>query len=156
MEILIPLVLLAGLFLVADLLSSRPSWLRALGAAAARKGREADDGPATVTGQERWPQDTGDDLVLDLTSPAAALTGTAAVEWDVFALPFLRHRLHVVADELERLDHDPTVFARAFRTVVARSAYEALLADVARLTAVPTLELQPAGPPAPRREELEL
>ncbi len=156
MEILIPLVLLAGLFLVADLLSSRPSWLRALGAAAARQGREAHDRPQPVTSQERWPQDTDDDLVLDLTSPAATRAEAAVVDWDVFALPFLRHRLHVVADELERLDHDPTVFARAFRTVVARSAYEALLADVSRLTAVPTLELQPAGPPAPLREELEL
>jgi hypothetical protein len=155
MEILIPLVLLAGLFLVADLLSSRPSWLRALGAAAARQGREAHDRSQPVTSHERWPQDT-DDLVLDLTSPAATRAEAAVVEWDVFALPFLRHRLHVVADELERLDHDPTVFARAFRTVVARSAYEALLADVSRLTAVPTLELQPAGPPAARREELEL
>jgi hypothetical protein len=45
----------------------------------------------------------------------------------------IRRRLDALADELERLEHDPDVFARAFHTNVARSVYESLLVDAAEL-----------------------
>jgi hypothetical protein len=65
----------------------------------------------------------------------------ASVEWDIFTLPFVRRRMDVLADELERLERDPSVFARAFRTIVARAALEALSADASRLAAVASLDL---------------
>jgi hypothetical protein len=52
---------------------------------------------------------------------------------DPQALPFIRHRLDVLAAELERLDDDPDIFAKAFRTNAARSAYRALIEDATRL-----------------------
>lgn len=54
-------------------------------------------------------------------------------EVDPFAWPFVQQRLDVLAAELERLEHDESIFALAFRTHVAKSAYEALLADATRL-----------------------
>ena len=42
----------------------------------------------------------------------------------------IRRRLDALADELDRLERDPDVFAKAFHTVAARSAYDALAADV--------------------------
>lgn len=64
---------------------------------------------------------------------------------DPLALTFVRHRLDVLAAELERLDDDPEIFALAFRTNVARSAYRSLLdeaihlADASRFAGLPAL-----------------
>jgi len=66
-------------------------------------------------------------------SAATAEDDDTAVEWELFSLPFVRRRLAALAEELERLDRDPDVFAKAFHTMVARSAYEALSADASRL-----------------------
>jgi hypothetical protein len=88
------------------------------------------------------------------------------VDCDILTLPFVLRRMEVIADELERLERDPAVFARAFRTVVARSAYEALIADASRLAAIPSLDLDRRldfdlnldleGTPTQRREVLNL
>jgi len=72
------------------------------------------------------------ELRLGRRSEAAA-EGTAPVEWGLFSQAFVRRRLAILAEELERLDRDPDAFAKAFHTMVARTAYEALLADAARL-----------------------
>jgi hypothetical protein len=47
----------------------------------------------------------------------------------LFTAAFVRDRLHALEAELQRLDASPDVFARAFHTIVARSAYEALLSE---------------------------
>jgi hypothetical protein len=84
------------------------------------------------------------------------------VVWGLFTSPFIRRRLDVLAEELERLDRDPDIFAKAFHTMAARGAYEALLADASRLAdqpgryAGPTLDLELAGPSTGLYEELEL
>jgi hypothetical protein len=53
--------------------------------------------------------------------------------WDPFALSFVQQRMDALAAELEQLDNDELIFAKAFRTHVAKAAYEALLADASRL-----------------------
>ena len=95
-----------------------------------------------------------------------AASAAATVEGDFLTLAFVRRRMDVIADELERLGRDPAVFAKAFRTIVARSAYEALMADASRLAAIPSLDLDRnlhlhldldlEGTPTQRREVLEL
>ena len=52
----------------------------------------------------------------------------------IFSEDLIRRRLDALADELERLDSDPDVFAKAFHTNVARAAYETLLVDAAQLS----------------------
>ncbi len=65
-------------------------------------------------------------------------TAAGAVETTVhsglFSQEFVQRRLDALADELDRLDTDPDVFARAFRTTVARNAVDALRAEAAALT----------------------
>jgi hypothetical protein len=84
------------------------------------------------------------------------------VEWGLFSWQFIRRRLDALSEELERLDRDPDVFAKAFHTMVARSAYEALLADASRLADQPrryagqTLDVEFVGPSTGMREVLEL
>ena len=51
----------------------------------------------------------------------------------IFSEDLIRRRLEALADELERLERDREVFARAFHTNVARAAYETLLVDAAQL-----------------------
>lgn len=75
---------------------------------------------------------------------------------DPFALPFVQRRLGALTAELDRLEHDRTVFARAFRTHVAMAAYSALLEDADRLTAAMTFEAEIRGSTSPLREELEV
>ena len=52
----------------------------------------------------------------------------------IFTEAMIRRRLDALADELERLERDREVFAKAFHTNVARTAYETLLVDAAELT----------------------
>jgi hypothetical protein len=93
---------------------------------------------------------------------APAEDDDAAVEWELFSLPFVRRRLAALAEELERLDRDPDVFAKAFHTMVARSAYEALSADASRLAEEarrrtgPTFDVERVGPSQRVGEVLEL
>ena len=83
------------------------------------------------------------------------------VEWGLLAEPFIRRRLDALVEELERLDRSTDTFAKAFHTTVARSAYEALLADASRLAGQPRhagalCDFQLTEPSAGSREELEL
>ena len=87
---------------------------------------------------------------------------------DPFAWSFVRDRMDVLAAELERLENDTSIFARAFRTHVAQAAYQALLADAARLANasrlaavspspdVTTVEMEMLNSLAPLQEELEV
>jgi hypothetical protein len=90
-----------------------------------------------------------------------------SAQWSLFSRPFIAHRLAALDRELERLEHDPDVFAKAFHTLAARSAYEALAADARRLadTLDPSyadggrgrgMEFELLGPSAGRREELDV
>jgi hypothetical protein len=75
-------------------------------------------------------------LALELRTarrPDPEADGTA-VEGGLFSPEFVRRRLAALAEELDRLDHDPDVFAKAFHAKAARAAYEALVADASRLT----------------------
>ena len=124
MDVLIPFVLPALLFVVLQWCWNRPSWLRL------------------------------PDAVRGVSSVTA--TATRAPVHDPFALPFVRNRLGVIAAELEQLDSDPGIFAKAFRMQVARYAYEALLADATRLTALAAMEMEYTVSAGPLREELDV
>jgi len=85
-----------------------------------------------------------------------------AIEWELHTQQFIRRRLDALVEELERLDSEPDIFAKAFHTMVARSAHDALLADASRLAHQPprwagqTLDVELIRPSTGRREELEL
>ncbi|HET9655605.1 MAG TPA: hypothetical protein VFP72_09645 [Kineosporiaceae bacterium] len=86
----------------------------------------------------------------------------AAVESGLFTPAFVQARMRALAAELDRLDHDPDVFARAFHTLAAREAYQALAVEAARQAEElrrspgPVLEEVSAGMTGGRREVLEL
>jgi hypothetical protein len=103
MDMLLTFILPAGLFLILELFWCRPSWSLSVSGA----------------GLEREPLESGPPPVEP--------------DWGLFSLPFVRHRLDVLAAELEQLERDESIFARAFRYRVAQSAYAALLVDAARL-----------------------
>jgi hypothetical protein len=90
------------------------------------------------------------------------VTDTPAVESVLFSAAFLRRRLAALTEELDRLDHDPDVFARAFHTKAARAAHDALMAEVSRLADVPrpevgaVVEAETALRPRDAREVLDL
>jgi hypothetical protein len=144
MELLFAVLAMAGLFLAINASWFPPSWLgwvadRVTGLKLADDGerpRGAEDGPGEA----------------DETT----------VEWGLLARPFIRRRLDALAEELERLDRDPDVFAKAFHTMVARSAHDALLADASRLAHQPpryasqTFDVELMGPSTGFSEELEL
>lgn len=84
---------------------------------------------------------------------------------ELFSLAFVQRRIRSLADELDRLDRDRTIFARAFRTHVAQDAYRHLLDDASRLATARTLDLdgpvlaEPVGAASSGsrfREELDL
>jgi hypothetical protein len=89
-------------------------------------------------------------------------------EWDPFALPLLQQRMDELAAELERLDDDPVIFAKAFRTHVAQAAYQAVLAEaielanasrlatLSRLADTTIVDVQIWTSLSPHREELEV
>ena len=141
MDSLVVVAVTATLCLVIRLLACPPSWL----------GRVAD----------RVTRPTADD---DGEWPAAAADGPglATSEWELMTHPFIQHRLDALVAELERLDRDPDVFAKAFHTMAARSARDALLADAARLATQPsrcagqTFAVELVGPWTGAREEIEL
>jgi len=61
------------------------------------------------------------------------------VSCDPLALPRVYRRLEILAAELEHLEHDESIFARAFRWQVATAAYEALVEEASQLAAVSQL-----------------
>jgi hypothetical protein len=144
MEILFAVALMAGLFLPIELLrfpSSRLSWV-----------------PDRVSHVE---------LVGDTRQPGAAEDGPGepaemSVQMGLFTSTHIQRRLHALAEELERLDRDREIFAKAFHTTVARSAYEALMVDASKLSEQPSLHIgqtllvEHVGPSIGHWEELEL
>jgi hypothetical protein len=58
-------------------------------------------------------------------------------QWGLFSGAFVRERLQALEEELQRLERNPDVFARAFHTIVARSAYDALLGEVTTVAEQP-------------------
>ena len=96
------------------------------------------------------------------TPPVPDDAGGAIVDYALFSATFIRRRLDALAAELERLDGDPDVFAKAFHTTVARSAYQELLAEASRLVDQPranpgqTLDVDIVGPGRNTREVIEL
>lgn len=84
------------------------------------------------------------------------------IEWELLSQQFIRRRLDALVEELERLDRDPDCFAKAFHTMVARSAHDALLAEASRVPDQPpqhagqTPSFRLVAASAGRREELEL
>ena len=94
--------------------------------------------------------------------------GLVGANSDPLTLAFVQRRLDVLAAELDLLERDEAIFARAFRYHVAQSAYDALLADASQLVAATTLdgpggavnttltELELQLPLASPREELEV
>src|SRR4051812_9325397 len=79
------------------------------------------------------PQQVGDD---DRRHQPAGRDDLTA-QWGLFSEELVRVRLHALEAELGRLDRDPDVFARAFKTLAARSAYESLLAEARALPEKP-------------------
>ena len=150
MDVLLPIVLLVVLFLALEFLLWRSTWQKSPRLDVARQD------PSGLRGE------------IDFQAKDQPLDD----DWDPAALPFVRHRLDVLAAELEWLERDHSVFARAFRTQVARSAYQALIADASRLSEVARLaeagrlahasgsgtviEVEVPGPLAPIREELDI
>jgi hypothetical protein len=96
------------------------------------------------------------------TPPTPDESGAAIVDYGLFSAAFIRRRLDALAAELDRLDDDPEVFAKAFHTKVARSAYQELMAEASRLVDQPrgnpgqTLDVDVVGPARNTREVLEL
>jgi hypothetical protein len=144
MDTVFALALMAGSFLTIKVLWFPPSWLGRAADAVARR-TSADDGERSGAPEDRPGQ--GEEL---------------GVDWELLRRTSIRRRLDALAEELERLDRDPDVFAKAFHTMVARSAHEALLSDASRLGdplprfTVRVLDLEVMGPSMRRGEELEL
>jgi hypothetical protein len=70
----------------------------------------------------------------------AAMSDRTAIG-SLLTLDEVRQRLAALRAELERLEHDQAVFARAFHTHVAETVYATLIEEEARLAALPTLDL---------------
>jgi hypothetical protein len=146
MGFLFTVALMAGLFLAIQLLwfpRSRLAWA----ADRVRRGERFGDGEQPVTAGDR-------------SGEAVEMT----VDWGLFTAGFIRQRLDALAEELERLDRDREIFAKAFHTTVARSAYEALLAEASRVSNQPwrhagpmiDFEVLEVGPSTGPSEELQL
>ena len=110
MAILLAVTVLAGLLLPREQFKLSPSWRRRLGA--------ADRAPSPAPPQPAAPDDM-------------------TAQWGLFSAAFVRERLQALEDELRRLDRNPDVFARAFKTIAARSAYDALLEEVTTVAEQP-------------------
>jgi hypothetical protein len=143
MEVLFAVALMAGLLLPIELLRFTPSWV---------------DRVADRVSELELVGDSELAAATDGSSQGVEMT----VEWGLFTSSFIRRRLDALAEELDRLDRDPDIFAKAFHTTVARSAYEALRVDASKLSdqpwtfSAPTLEFELIGPSTGTREELEL
>jgi hypothetical protein len=141
MQSVVALALMAGVCLAIKVLWFPPPWLDWVPDRVTRLGL-VDNG-----GQTGNPRGNGDEIT---------------VEWGLLTQPFIQRRLDAIAQELERLDREPDIFAKAFHTMVARSAHDALLADAFRAAGRPpryvgqTFDLEVLGPSMGPREELEL
>jgi|SRR5689334_5864465 len=113
MAFLLLVTLLVGLLVLLEVLVLPPEWRSRLLRTALTPEPDADADP-------ELPTPIGDDR--------AERDGLNA-EWGLFTEAFVRERLRALEVELARLDRDPDVFARAFHTIAARAAYDALLVE---------------------------
>ncbi len=147
MEIVLTLAVTAGILLAIQVFWFPPRWLGWVVEQVQRRRRARDGGHPDAAR-------TADD--------ATRRNADTTDERGFFTRPFLRRRLDALAEELERLDRDPTIFAKAFHTMAARSAYEALLVDASRIPDEPprhvgqVFDYELVGPSRSRREELEI
>jgi hypothetical protein len=118
MAILLAVTVLVGLLLPLEQLNLPSSW---------RSRLPAGDGT---------PQRVGDDAQRR-TAPHQPDGPELSAQWGLFTAAFVRERLHALEEEMQRLDRDPDVFARAFHTLAARSAYESLLSEVTTIAEQP-------------------
>jgi hypothetical protein len=96
-----------------------------------------------------WVRSAADNVRRRLRPPEPVLL-------DPFDTLKVQHRLAALSEEIQWLEGDRAVFARAHRLRVAQSAYDALLVDACRLAGVEPGEAA-SDPHAQReREELEL
>jgi hypothetical protein len=109
MDLFIALTWFAALVLLGWVLQSTPVWV-------ARLWTKLTEVTPPAPGSEP----------LDLTLQSSLFSG-----------PFIRERLDALHHELQQLDRDPVVFAKAFHTIAARSAYDALVADATKVTVRP-------------------
>ena len=144
MEILFAIGLMAALLLPGELWGFAPSWLSWV-PSRLRQLELHRDGE-----QHGAPDDElGEPLEMSMQP-------------GLFEAQLIRDRLDALTEELERLDRDPDIFAKAFHTIVARSAYEALMADASKISSQPrlhvgeTLDFELVGPSTGPCEELEL
>jgi len=117
------------------------------------------------------------DTALDRKAPGWAVTAAEQARdrvrravsptpspYDPFATLSVQDRLARLSAEIQRLEADPTVFAKAHRIRVARSAYDAVLGEACRLAGVETVQVLDLDAPVPvspdparrAREEIEL
>jgi hypothetical protein len=139
---LLAVVLVAALFFAVTVLGYPPSWSSWVTDRVASWPVPASGGRTQVAGDGPEPD-----------------AGT--VEWDLLTQPFVLRRLDALAREIERLDRDPDVFAKAFHTMAARSAQDALLADASRLAvrsafSAGPFDIELAAPATALREEIDL
>ena len=132
-------LVLTGLVCAVRALPCPPSWSDRL---ADRVSRLTSSGDVDQSG----PDGAGDQITVDL-GPLSRQE--------------VERRLDALAEELERLDRDPEIFARAFHVMVVRAAHEALLVDAARLADQPRFTdqlfaVELMAPSTGPREELEL
>ena len=141
---LLAIALVAGLWLAIEVIWSPPSSLGWFPDRFTRPEPAADGGQPETAGYG-----TGE---ADQTN----------VDWELHNQQFVRRRLDALAEELDRLDREPDVFAKAFHTMVARAAHDALLADASRLAdrapryAGPARNFEVGGASTGRSEELAL
>jgi hypothetical protein len=144
LEILFAVALMAALLLPIELLRLPPSWLSQV----AEGGGE--------------PKLVGDGEQAGAVADSPSGTLAMSMQSGLFTRTVIQRRLEALGEELERLDRDPDIFAKAFHTMVARSAYQALLIDATTLVDQPcahtgeSLDLQLVGPSTELWEELEL
>ncbi len=93
------------------------------------------------------------DVLKDLASPFATPVGEP--EPDPFEALRIQLRLHALADEINRLHHDESIFARAARLEASAAAYDDLLGKACCLAGVPenveTTAVCGYATPTPRR-----
>lgn len=91
-------------------------------------------------------------VLRDLASPFARAEPEAKP--DPFEALRVQMRLHALADEINRLHHDESIFARAARLEASAAAYDDLLGRACCLAGVPETPVCPApayATPPPRR-----
>jgi hypothetical protein len=144
MTILLVVALLVGLLLPLELLGLPPSW----------RGRPAVPG--------RTPEPDGEDVLPAPAEDERSASDGMTAQWGLFTQEFVRGRLHALEEELARLDREPDVFARAFHTLAARAAYDALLAEATTLAEQPwwrvgeVVDVEVLGSASGPREVLEI